>query len=186
MKGTLIRRAPEVIMIEMRVAGIGLDPNSGQPIVVLGDTDCRRALPIWVGVAECNAIAFALSDERPERPMTHDLLLQFIEELGGEVVQVEVNEISDHMYMGTIRLRIRSVNSEAVTDKAIDARPSDAIALALRADVPIYVSEEVVLNATVAADVVRDELERKEFQKFLDNVKASDFKNELPGDQPSH
>jgi len=173
-------------MIEMKVAGIGLDPNSGQPIVVLGDMECRRALPIWVGAAECNAIAFALADEKPERPMTHDLLLEAIEELGGQIMQVEVNEVSEQTYLGTIRLQIKNPRGDGAIEKAIDARPSDVIALALRAHVPILVSEQVVLNGTVAADVVRDELERKEFQRFLDSVKASDFRSNPEGDQPHH
>lgn len=162
-------------MIEMHVAGIALDARNGHPIVVLNDETKRRALPIWIGMAEANAISRALEkDNKPERPMTHDLLLNVITVLGYKVERIEINELSSNTYFATIRLVVGDARIDA--SKAIDSRPSDAIALALRATAPIFVSAQVVADGTIPADFEKDEEEAKEFKKFVDGLKASDFK----------
>lgn len=163
-------------MIEMYVAGIALDARNGHPIVVLNDNTKRRALPIWIGMAEANAISRALDNFKPERPMTHDLLLNLITQLGYKVKQIEINELASNTYFATVILIIDDPANKLDTTKSIDARPSDAIALALRAKAPILVSPQVVADGTIPADFEKDEAEAEEFKKFIDGLKASDFK----------
>jgi uncharacterized protein len=171
------------MMIEMYVAGIALDARTGHPIVVLNDSSKRRALPIWIGMFEANAITRALDDFKPERPMTHDLLLNSIQQLGYKVKHIEINELSSNTYFATIVLHVNDPNNKVEAVKAVDARPSDAIALALRAKAPIFVSPQVVAEGTIPADFEKDEEEAEEFKKFIDGLKASDFKN-LKGKNP--
>lgn len=163
-------------MIEMFVAGIALDARNGHPIVVLNDSTKRRALPIWIGMAEANAITRALDNVKPERPMTHDLLLNVITQLGYKVKQVEINELAANTYFATILLLVDDPDHKLDTTKSIDARPSDAIGLALRAKCAIFVSAQVVADGTIPADFEKDEAEAQEFKKFIEGLKASDFK----------
>lgn len=163
-------------MIEMTVAGIALDARTGHPIVVLNDSSKRRALPIWIGMFEANAITRALENFKPERPLTHDLLLNAIQQLGYKVKHIEINELSANTYYATIVLQVNDPAHKVETTKPIDARPSDAIALALRAKAPIFVSPQVVAEGTIPADFEKDEEEAEEFKKFIEGLKASDFK----------
>lgn len=162
-------------MIEMHVAGIALDGRTGSPIVILNDESKRRALPIWIGVFEATAINRALENYKPERPLTHDLLLNSIENLGYNVKHIEINELASSTYFATIVLQLIDPESKEETVKPIDARPSDAIALALRAKAPIFVSPQVIVDGTIPADLEQDEQEAEEFKKFIDGLKASDF-----------
>ena len=165
------------MLIEMYVAGIALDARNGHPIVVLNDSTKRRALPIWIGMAEANAIGRALDNYKPERPMTHDLLLSVITSLGYKVKQIEINELSANTYFATIMLSMTDPNGKLEeVIKPMDSRPSDAIALALRAKAPIFVSPQVVADGTIPADLEKDTAEAEEFKSFIDNIKASDFK----------
>jgi uncharacterized protein len=170
-------------MIEMTVAGIAMDARNGHPIVVLNDPLKRRALPIWIGMFEANAITRALDNYKPERPATHDLLLNTIEETGYHVKHIEINELASNTYFATIVL----INANGVSekDKNIDARPSDAIALALRAKVPILVAPQVVADGTISADFEKDEEEAEEFKEFINNLKASDFTSQTHSDEKS-
>ena len=116
-----------------------MDPNSGTPIIILKDVQSDTMLPIWVGAYEANAIALEIEKIAPPRPMTHDLLRNLIVELGVQVDRVVVTSLRDNTFFAVIEMR----NSEG--DKMVlDSRPSDAIALALRADCPIYVDVEVI------------------------------------------
>jgi len=162
-------------MIEMFVAGIALDARNGHPIVVLNDSTKRRALPIWIGMAEANAISRALDNFKPERPMTHDLMLSIVTTLGYKVKQVEINELASNTYFATIILVVDDPAHKLDVTKSIDARPSDAIALALRAKAPVFVSAQVVADGTIPADFEKDEAEAQEFKKFIEGLKASDF-----------
>lgn len=162
-------------MIEMHVAGIAMDARNGHPIVVLNDPQKRRALPIWIGMFEANAITRALDNYKPERPMTHDLLLNSITELGYCVKHVEINELAANTYFATIMIGHKDAPDQKEPLRAIDARPSDAIALALRAKAPIFVAPQVVVEGTIPADLEKDEEEAEEFKKFIENLKASDF-----------
>ena len=160
-------------MIEMFVFGIAQDQKTHMPILVLYDSTKRRALPIWIGEAEANSITRALGKHKPSRPMTHDLLLNTINSLGFRVDHIEINELASDTYFATIF--IKSLDGKKET-RAIDSRPSDAIALALRAKAPIMVSAQVITDGTVAADHEKDEEEAQEFKRFVDGLKASDFK----------
>ncbi len=126
-------------------------------------------------MAEANAITRALDNLKPDRPMTHDLLLNVIQSLGYTVEKVEINELASNTYFATLFLKVNAPLEELGELKPIDARPSDAIALALRAKAPIFVSAQVVAEGTIPADLERDEQEAEEFKKFIDGLKASDF-----------
>ena len=116
-----------------------MDPSSGTPIIILKDVNSETMLPIWVGAFEANAIALEIEKISPQRPMTHDLLRNVILEMGASVERVIVTDLRDNTFFAVIVMK--SSGGDAVM---IDARPSDAIALALRADCPIYVNEEVI------------------------------------------
>ena len=125
--------------IEVKIRGLMMDPSSGTPIIILKDVNSETMLPIWVGAYEANAIALEIEKISPQRPMTHDLLRNVILEMGAGVERVVVTELKDNTFFASIVMRDRA--GETVM---IDARPSDAIALALRVDCPIYVNEEVI------------------------------------------
>ena len=125
--------------IEVKIGALMMDPNSGTPIVILKDVDSETILPIWVGPYEANAIALEIEKIAPQRPLTHDLLRNLIVEMGARVERVVVTDLRDNTYFAVIEMR----NSEGEA-MLLDARPSDAIALALRADSPIYVNTSVI------------------------------------------
>jgi bifunctional DNase/RNase len=125
--------------IEVKIRALMMDPNSGTPIIILKDVQSDTMLPIWVGAYEANAIALEIEKHAPPRPMTHDLLRNLIVELGVRVERVVVTSLRDNTFFAVIEMR----NSDG--DRLVlDSRPSDAIALALRADCPIFVDMEVI------------------------------------------
>jgi len=125
--------------IEVKIRALMMDPNSGTPIIILKDVQSDTMLPIWVGAYEANAIALEIEKIAPPRPMTHDLLRNLIVELGVHVDRVVVTSLRDNTFFAVIEMH----NSRG--DKMVlDSRPSDAIALALRTDCPIYVDMEVI------------------------------------------
>jgi bifunctional DNase/RNase len=160
-------------MIEMRVDSIQLDPRNMQPILVLCDEAKMRALPIWIGSAEANAIARVLLSVESPRPKTHHLLSNTIKALGSKVDRIEINELEDDTFYATVMLKRQS--GDATEETALDARPSDAVALALIENVPILVAPSVVLESTYPVDAERDEAEANEFKSFLQKISASDF-----------
>jgi hypothetical protein len=125
--------------IEVKIRGLMMDPSSGTPIIILKDVNSETMLPIWVGAYEANAIALEIEKIAPQRPMTHDLLRNVILEMGASVERVVVTELRDNTFFAMINMKDRAGDSVM-----IDARPSDAIALALRVDCPIFVNEEVI------------------------------------------
>jgi len=130
--------------LEMKVKGLALDPLSNLPILILRDEEEKRSLPIWVGLAEANAIALELEKIPTPRPMTHDLIKSILEALHARVIKVVVNDLRDNTFFAVIHLQLGS------TEITVDSRPSDAIALALRVAAPIFVEEEVVHWVTLA------------------------------------
>ena len=156
-------------MIEMKVMGIALDTRTGSPIVVLHDLDNRRALPIWIGSAEASAIIRKIEKLSVTRPMTHDLIVDIVKQTGYSVDRVEINDVEKETYYATIFL----TNGEK--EITIDSRPSDAIAVAMRADAPILVTANVLMNGAVSTDSARDEEEAEEFKDFIQSIKPSDF-----------
>ena len=156
-------------MIEMKVMGIALDTRTGSPIVVLHDKDNRRALPIWIGSAEASAIIRKIENLTVVRPMTHDLIPDIIEKTGFKLDRVEINDVEEETYYAKLLL---TKDNETVE---IDSRPSDAIAIAIRVDAPIYVSANVLASGSVSTDSAKDEEEAQEFKQFVQSIKPSDF-----------
>src|SRR5580658_8964917 len=129
--------------IEMKIRGLMVDPSTNMPIVLLRDPQSEAILPIWVGLYEANAIAMEVEKASAPRPLTHDLLKNMVHGLNAQVQRIVVTELRDDTFYAVIWM---TQNGETV---AIDARPSDALALALRSDCPIFVAEEVLLAAKV-------------------------------------
>ena len=125
--------------IEVKIRALMMDPNSGTPIIILKDVNSETMLPIWVGAYEANAIALEIEKIAPQRPMTHDLLRNLIVEMGASVERVVVTELRDNTFFAVIEMRAGDG-----TSLMLDSRPSDAIALALRADCPIFVDMDVI------------------------------------------
>ncbi|MDR1168943.1 MAG: bifunctional nuclease family protein [Heliobacteriaceae bacterium] len=157
-------------MIEMKVMGIALDTRTGSPIVVLHDKNNRKALPIWIGSAEASAIIRKIENLKVTRPMTHDLFINLIEKTGYKLDKIEINDVEKETYYATLFL-----SDETGKVVEIDARPSDAIAVAIRADAPIFVTTNVISNGSVSTDSAKDEEEAQEFKKFVQSIKPSDF-----------
>ena len=125
--------------IEVKIRALMMDPNSGTPIIILKDVQSDTMLPIWVGAYEANAIALEIEKIAPPRPMTHDLLRNLIIEMGIQVERVVVTSLRDNTFFAVIEMQTSDGNRVV-----LDSRPSDAIALALRADCPIFVDTEVI------------------------------------------
>ena len=162
-------------MIEMKVMGIALDVRTNSPIVVLHDLDNRKALPIWIGSAEASAIIRCIEGLVVARPMTHDLIANLIEKTGYSLEKIEINNVEKETYYATLYLR----KGEEVLE--LDARPSDAIAIAMRCDAPIFVTANVLMNGSVSTDTAKDEEETREFKDFIQNIKPSDFEKLMKG-----
>jgi bifunctional DNase/RNase len=151
------------MQIEMTIKGLMVDPITNMPIVILRDKDGQKVLPIWVGVFEANAIALQIENVTPQRPMTHDLLNNVIHDLKADIKKVVVSDLKDNTFYALIHL---SIAGEVMV---IDARPSDAIALALRARAPIYVEDSVIDNAKTV-DLAPEKGDSERLQKWLENL----------------
>ncbi|MDA1353247.1 MAG: bifunctional nuclease family protein [bacterium] len=157
-------------MIEMQLGGLGFDPKNMSPIVLLRDSEERNFLPIWIGMFEAAAIAMELQEFKPPRPMTHDLLAKVITQLGGKVTKVVISEILENTFYAVVEVTVEG-KKEPIK---IDSRPSDAIAVAVRTDVSIFVSESVMAKAKMV-NAEKDEEETKKFQNFVDHITPEDF-----------
>ena len=155
-------------MQELTVVGVRVDLPSNQPIVLLKETDRDRYLPIWIGAVEATAIAFAQQGVVPARPLTHDLLKDVLEALGAELTSVTITDLRDGVYFADLQF---------ATGVTVSARPSDAIALAIRVGTTIYAEESVLAEAGVAIpDEQENEVEK--FREFLDQVSPEDFESD--------
>ncbi len=155
-------------LVRMTVRGIALDPITNMPIIILKDTEEKKALPIWVGIFEANAIALELEKVSTPRPMTHDLIKNILDGLGISVRQVVVNDLKDNTFFAVIEL---NDNGNVVN---IDSRPSDAIALALRVNAPIFVTEKVVAQAK-STEVSEEREDNEQWKEWLEHLKPEDF-----------
>ncbi len=161
-------------MVEMKVEGLTLDPLTNMPIIILKDLTGAKALPIWVGIFEANAIALEIESISTPRPMTHDLLKNLIYTFKAEIKHILVNELKDNTFYAVISLVI---NGDTLN---IDSRPSDAIALALRVKAPIYVDETVIeaaKNIELPEQDKNKAEEKEDLSKWIDNIKPQDFGN---------
>jgi bifunctional DNase/RNase len=157
------------VMVEMTVQRVGIDP-SRQALVILADQEERRLLPILIGLFEAQSIAMAISGEDIGRPLTHDLLLAVITETGSELERVEITRLADRTFFALLHITRDNETLE------IDARPSDAIALALRAEAPIFVAERVLEQAQVIDETV--EHDDQDVEKFKDLLGRIDLGEE--------
>lgn len=156
-------------MIEMKVAGIALDAITRSPIVLLKDGSERRALPIYIGQDQARSIIGALERQKPPRPLTHDLMANIFEVWGLELERIIIHSLEDNTFYAILCMR------QGETKKEIDCRPSDAIAIALRTDSPIWVMEEVVADASIPVNQEADEEEQKAFREFVSNLRPEDL-----------
>lgn len=161
------------MLVEMKVFGLAIDPVAGAPIVILKDLDGKRAVPIWIGLFEASAIATQLEKIDLSRPMTHDLLLNVITSLRARITSVVINDLKNNTFFATIHLEQNGA------ELLIDSRPSDAIALALRASAPIFVDEMVVeksmdVHFTKQAGDLK-KYTKEELREFLENLAPEDF-----------
>ena len=161
------------MFIEMKVSGLTMDPITNTPIVILKDLEEKKAIPIWIGIFEASAIATEIEKITFSRPMTHDLLNEILKVLKAEVLRVEIHDLRNNTFFANIQL---------LTDGnviVIDARPSDAIAIALRAGAPIFVDTKVIEKSrnvdfgTKMTDL--DRLKKEKLAEFLENLSPEDF-----------
>jgi len=160
-------------MIPVEVVGVRVEMPSNQPIVLLKESEGSRFLPIWVGAVEATAIAFAQQGVEPPRPLTHDLLKDLLGAVGGALESVDLTELRDGIFYAT--LNVKTAAGELVT---LSARPSDAIALALRTQSPILASQTLLEEAGIeipAEDNSQANEEVERFREFLDNINPEDF-----------
>ena len=155
--------------IEVRIRGLMMDPATNMPIVVLKDVASETVMPIWVGIFEANAIAVEIEKVAAPRPMTHDLTRNLIHHLNGSLERVVITELRDDTFYATLWVR---QENESVT---IDARPSDAIALALRADCPIYVSEQVMQSAKLNTASTAEGANAEQLRGWLEGLNDEDM-----------
>jgi bifunctional DNase/RNase len=156
-------------MIEMKVAGIALDAVNRSPIVLLKDGSDRRALPIYIGQDQAKSIIGALENQQPPRPLTHDLIVNFFQVWGLELDRIIIHSLQDNTFYAVLCLHQGEIKKE------IDCRPSDAIAIALRTDSPIWVMEEVIAHASIPVDRDADEEERQAFREFVEKLRPEDL-----------
>ncbi len=158
--------------IPMTVSTVTVDPISNSPIVILKEINGDKILPIWIGIMEATAIASELENIKFSRPMTHDLMKNIMETLDVKITKVEVCDLRDNTYYALIHL----LTSDG-KEYAIDARPSDALALSLRMKAPIFVKEEVLLKSTkLTEEDSADESEKeKRWKKILESLELKDF-----------
>jgi bifunctional DNase/RNase len=166
-------------MIELTVSSLGVDAAKGAPLVVLNDANKIRALFLWIGPAEAHAISQALKRPEKQSGNIQQLMLTSLELSGYKLTRVLINRVENKEYFSVLEL-VPIKPSRAPRNRTIlvDAKPADAIALALYAKVPILVAEEVLAETSVPFDADHEQAERAKFSKFIDQVNASDFKLE--------
>jgi bifunctional DNase/RNase len=155
-------------VIELQLVGVRVELPTNQPIVLLREREGERFLPIWIGAVEATAIAFALQGIVTQRPMTHDLMKNILEEMGIHMDRVTITELKEGTFYAVIKFSQNGSNYE------VSSRPSDAIALAVRTSVPIFAAEQVLDEASI---LIKDDEEQEveKFREFLDQVNPEDF-----------
>lgn len=154
--------------VRMKVNGLMIDPSTNHPIVILRDEGAKLFLPIWIGVFEASAIQLELEGIERSRPMTHDLMRSLLEHLGSEVAKVVICDLKEHTFFAEIHLR------RSGEEIVVDSRPSDALALALRVDAPIFVAP-TVLERAKALEVPEDADDDERLRKYLEELGPEDL-----------
>ena len=155
--------------VEVKVRGLTLDPATSMPIIVLKDVASEMVMPIWVGIFEANAIAIEIEKVSVPRPMTHDLARNLIQHLNGQLERIVISELRDDTFFASLWLR------QGDQPMVVDARPSDAIALALRADCPIFVAEQVFQAARLNASGPAEGQAAEQLRGWLENLNDEDL-----------
>jgi uncharacterized protein len=161
-------------MQEMQIYGVSFDLVGKQPIVLLKTAEGNKFLPIWIGHPEAAAILMKLQSASTPRPMTHDLVTDMLEQLGAQVVRITVTELRENTFFAQITVQ------QDGSEVDIDSRPSDAIALAIRADAPIFAADEVIEESAIefeGDEINQEDLEKEvsKFKQFLDHVTPDEF-----------
>ena len=158
-------------MHEMDIYGVSFDLVGKQPIVLLKTKDGNRYLPIWIGQPEAAAILMKLQGASTPRPMTHDLLTEILSELDARITRITVTELRENTFYAQVTVQLDG------TEVEVDSRPSDAIALAIRAEAPIYAADQVIEESAIEfeGEEVNEEEIVSDFKKFLDNVTPEEF-----------
>ena len=151
-------------MIEMKVAGIVLNAANRSPMILLKDSSERRALPIFIGQDQAESIIKALEGDRPSRPLTHDLIANLLYDCKIELERVIIHSLTDDIFYAVLCIDVNGIKKE------IDCRPSDAVAVAIRTESPIWVLEEVVADASIPVDRDADNAEREAFKEFVSEL----------------
>ncbi|HNU78589.1 MAG TPA: bifunctional nuclease family protein [Prolixibacteraceae bacterium] len=163
----------EPMFIRMKITGLTIDPITSTPIVILKDMEEKKAIPIWIGLFEASAIATQLEKITFSRPMTHDLIKDILKTMEVEVVRVEIHDLRNNTFFANIHLR--GGGKEFV----VDARPSDAIAVAIRTDSPIFVAESVIQKSRhvdIGANIEdMEKLKEEKLKEFLENLSPEAF-----------
>ena len=176
-------------MVEMSVAGIALDAASRSPIVLLRDPSGRRQVPIWIDQAQAQNILTALNGDKPPRPLSHDLMASLLAAGGLTLEKVVIHTIEDNTFRAVLKL----VNAEGEAEGEpegvgeaieVDARPSDAIALALRTESPIWMLEEVVVDASIPVNAEADAEDREDFRRFLERTSPAELIRHMSSNRP--
>ncbi len=154
---------------EMQVIGITMDPVTQSPIVILRDKDNRHTLPIWIGVLEANAIAIGLEHVQVPRPMTHDLFKSLLDQIGVKLLRIEVTDLRDNTYYAVLHMEVGN------NPVAIDSRPSDAIAIAIRMDVPIMVRDTVLEKALKVESEPASGEQKDKWTELLEKMDPEDY-----------
>jgi bifunctional DNase/RNase len=167
-------------MVEMRVAGIALDAASRSPIVLLRDPGSRRQVPIWIDQAQAQNILAGLGEDKPPRPLSHDLMVALLEAGDLQLERVIIHAIEESTFRAVLKLS----RGEGKPGLELDARPSDAIALAVRTGSSIWMLEEVVADASMPVDAEADAEDAADFRRFLDSVSPAELVRHLSKAQP--
>ncbi len=155
--------------IEMKVVGIYMDPKSNLPIVILRDSEGKKVLPIWVGPLEASSILLGLEKVTPPRPLTHDLFINFLKANNIKIVKIEIDDLKESTYYAKIYYKTR------FKIKQIDARPSDAISIAIRTKAPVYVKNKVIVNTFSPSNFKKGEISEKYYKEYLARIDKKDL-----------
>jgi bifunctional DNase/RNase len=156
------------MLIEMQIKGLMMDPVTGVPIVILRNADNQRVLPIWVGPVEANAIALQIENVTPPRPMTHDLLKNLLTEFDARVQRVVITALRGNTFYAYLDIERQG------TRVLVDARPSDALAVALRSRAPVFV-DDAVLDQASSVEVSNEQADRDRLQRWLESLDPDDM-----------
>jgi bifunctional DNase/RNase len=166
------KAAEPVEVVQMKVTGLTIDPFTSMPIIILKDLEEKCALPIWIGLIEASAIATELEQIKLTRPMTHDLMKSMLDTSEVSVAKVEVNDLADNTFYARVYLK------RGADEHILDARPSDAIAIALRTKAPIFVARHVIEKSRkidMSQEGMNTEHNKQKWTEILENLSPEDF-----------